>query len=201
MRKALLAIQAALLISGCASQIELSKTPLEKPSNVTVRDNRTPEKLLRKHDALFSAVVFVEDTRFSPRAVDLYVAALSKIGTQQERIELEIDDFRVADFYPVRLGAGGQGFLGKAIFDSLIDRSTDWGFVNDMQLARNSNAVVCVVVGKLNGVPLRVAVSEPYKESPFAGLVYNDPDFRRALSAALDRAAADSLRQATQGAR
>lgn len=184
-----------LLFSGCASQIQLSKEPYSKPPNVSVIDHRTPEKMARRHDALFSAVGFLEDTRFSPRALDIYASALSKAVNQSQQVKLEVDEFRIVDFYPVRLGAGGQGFLGTVIFEALTDKNTDWSFVNDMRLDRSSDAVACIVIGKLNGLPVKVAVSERYRASPFAGLVYNDPDFQRALSVVVNRAALESISQ------
>lgn len=195
MFRALLALSGVLLFAGCA-QIQLSNEPYTKPSNVSLIDQRTPDNTVRRHDALFSAVLFLDDARFSPRALDLYTSALAKAINQSQQVKLEVDEFRIIDFYPVRLGAGGQGLLGPMILATLIDQSTDWSFVNDMQLDRSSDAVACIIIGKLNGSAVKVAVSEPYRASPFAGLVYNDPDFRRAFSAVVNRAVVESLSQA-----
>lgn len=196
-----LALMAALLLIGCASQIQLPKDPHAKAPNIAVVDMRSPTQLARKHDALFSAVIFLEDAKFSPRAVDLYAAELSALKGADQQAKLEITEFRIADFYPARLGAGGQGFLGVAIFQALIDKNTDWAFVNDLGLKRSEDAVICIVIGKINGTEIKIATSEPYKASPFAGLVHNDPDFQRALNAAIKRAAQESAKQSRWGAR
>lgn len=196
MKAGLSLFAAAVIVAGCAPQIQLTKVAHVPPANVVVVDKRQPAQLQRRHDALFSAVIFLEDARFTPRALDLYSAALAKADGQRTKFELEIQEFRIVDFYPVRLGAGGQGALGPLIFETLIDKNTDWAFVNDLRLTRTSDAIACIAIGKLNGAPFKLAVSEPYRISPFAGLVYNDPDFRRALDRVIEMAAAESLRQA-----
>ncbi len=196
MSRFLVAASIALLLAGCASQVQMSKEPYTKPSNISVTDQRTADKLIHRHDALFSAIVYLGDDRFSPRALDLYANALAKTISQDQQVALEIEEFWIIDFYPARLGAGGHGLLGAMIIESLMRDSTDWSFVKDMQFDRSSDAVACILKGKLNGTPVRVAVGERYRASPFGGIVYNDPDFRRAFDAVLLRAAAESLSQA-----
>lgn len=201
MSRNVLTLIAALLLAGCSSQIQLPKDPHAKAPRITVVNKRSPTQLARKHDALFSAVVFLEDAKFAPRAVDIYATELSTLVGADQQSTLEITEFRVADFYPVRLGAGGQGLLGAAVFHSLIDKNTDWAFISELGLNRNKDAVICIVIGKINGAEIKVATSEAYKASPFAGLVYNDPDFQRALDAAIKHAARESAKQSRLGAR
>ena len=184
----------ALVLSGCASQTQLAKVDLP-PGAVLFVDNRSAQQRARKHDALFSAVVLYEDDKFNPKALEQFEAALVTDPAVTRPVKLEVDEFRIGDFYPVRLGAGGQGALGAALFQSLIGSNTDWNFVSSLQLSKDADALFCVVVGRVNGKPIKVATSERYKVSVFAGLIANDPDYRRALDAVIKRAAAMAIEQ------
>ena len=185
----------ASALCGCATQTKLDQKVTLAASDIRLVDNRSPEKKAHKRDSVFSALALMDDEKFSPRALDLFQAVLLPDASLARPINIEVDEFRIGDFFPVRLGAGGQGFLGAVVFEALIDKNTDWAFANEMKLAPNTDALLCVFVGRLNGVPIKVAASETYKISPFAALVVNDPDYRRALDVVIRRAAEDALRQ------
>jgi hypothetical protein len=184
-----------LLLSGCASQTQLADKISLSPNDIRLKDNRSQLQKERKKDALFSAIVMYEDEKFSPRALDIFQSSLVTDTKLVKPIQLEIDEFRVGDFYPARLGAGGQGFLGAALFETLIDKNTNWAFVDTLKLSRDSDALFGIVIGKINGKPFKVAASEKYKVSAFAGLVANDPDYRRALDLVVKKLAIATMEQ------
>jgi hypothetical protein len=184
-----------LLLSGCASQTQLTNKVSLTANDVHLIDNRSQLQKERKKDAVFSAVVMYEDEKFSPRALDIFQSNLVTGTKLVKPVRLEVDEFRVGDFYPVRLGAGGQGFLGAALFETLIDKNTNWAFVDTLKLSRDSDSLFCIVIGKINGKPFKVAIAEKYKTSPFAGLIVNDPDYRRALDLLIKKSAVAAIEQ------
>lgn len=180
----------AALCGGCASQVELARAPIAPATSLAVVDHRSPEQKERKRDGVLSPLVLLKEDQFSPTALSVFISELSSdIGTATPET-LEITEFRIADYFPVRLGTGGQGLMGGALLGMLVGRNTDWGFVQDMRLDPQKDSVLCIFVGRVNGHKVRVSSSEPYKLSPFAALVYSDADFKRAVQVAVKRTAA-----------
>jgi hypothetical protein len=188
----------SVCFSGCASQAQLQRNISLSPNEIRTTDNRTPEKKIQKRDSAFAAIQLLEDERFSPRAVDIFQSELVSSGVSVVHpINLEINEFRIGDYFPVRLSSIGQGWLGSMIVDALMDKNTDMTFAKNTKFATGTDSLFCIFIGKVNGIDVKVVTSEPYKISPFAGLVVNDPDYRRALNAVIRHAAEEAIRQST----
>jgi hypothetical protein len=123
------------------------------------------------------------DEDFSP-------APLSQLGRLLESHypadthEVELTRFRVIDLFPQRLSAatsgalfGALGSLGYAVFFTGSDAST------------TADNITCVAQGRADNRSFQHKASVPYRISPFAGLVKNDPAFKDAVNTCLDRLA------------
>ena len=195
----LLALVVSSLLTGCAT-IELSNVALEPVAHVQVDDLRSPESKAPRRDAS-SAIIFLEDDRFKPRVLDLYVTEIAKAVGPHRALRLEVQEFRMVDFMGERGGSSGMGVIGALLAETAKNRATDWAFVDELKLDRRRDAIICLLVVKLNGQWAKVAVSEPYRLSPLGVLAFNDPDFRRALNLVIQRAAAKTLDEAKLAAR
>lgn len=187
----LITLALALSLAACATQPLETVTLSDK--DIRLVDNRSAERKAHHRASNFSAIVLLADDRFTPRALDIFQAALVTELKPQKPLVLEVEEFRVADFFPGRLGSGAGGVLMTSIMSGLMESNTDWKFIEDLQVPRYADSVLCIFVGKLDGVPIKVASYVPYKISPMAGLVYNDDGFRQALKSAIATTAARAV--------
>lgn len=193
-------ITLAMLVSACASitTAHLDEVPTPDDGRVTVTDLRTAKQKEHRRDSTFSAIVFLGDDEVKPSAVLLLRSALQKQTQVGGKLSLEISEFRVIDYFPVRLRAGGQGLIGQAIMDALADSKTDSAFIEHLAVPESENSIICVVAGKLNGSPVKTAMFRTYKESAFAVSVRNDPSFKKAVVGSVEACAEDLVSQMTQ---
>jgi len=193
--KILAAAAVCAVATGCAN---LSTGAHVEPvaNDLMVIDHRTPSQKERHRASNFSAVVRVADDGFNPRAIEMFRMAVQNDPRIVRPTTLEIDDFYIVDFFPRRINSINNGWLGNLIMKDLVDDRTDWNFVSDVAPPRDQDSIVCIVRGKLGGVPVQVAVSEVYHASAFAVLIYKDSDFLRALKSTIQRAEAAVAAQA-----
>jgi len=93
----------ASALCGCATQTKLDQKVSLAASDIRLVDNRSPEKKAHKRDSVFSALALMDDEKFSPRAVDMFQATLLSDASLARPINIEVDEFRIGDFFPVRL--------------------------------------------------------------------------------------------------
>lgn len=168
------------------------------PNDIQLVDQRSAEQKKAQRTSVFAPIRFFDDAHFWPPELERFQAALLADESLARPIVIEVEDFRVADYYPTRLNTGGQGVVGDAIFRSLVRSNTDHAFVDKLQLLPKQDALICIFVGKINGVPSRVAVNEPYKVKLTALSVYKTDEFKNALDTVLKRAAAEAALQSRQ---
>jgi hypothetical protein len=178
---------------------KLDQVPAIDNGAVTVVDLRTSQQKAARRDSNFSAIAYLGDAEVKPSAMLLLKSALQKHAGEESAFSLEISELRVIDFFPVRLRAGGRGYLGRAIMDSLVDSKTDFAFVEHLAIPESENSVICLVAGRLNGKTVKTATFRTYKESPLSVSIRNDPSFKKALVASVEAAADDVISQVRAG--
>ncbi len=90
------------------------------------------------------------------------------------------------DYFPHRINSTSAY---NPVFGSLVDSKTDWTFVNEMKLPTDTDSIVCVFVGTLNGVDIKVSVFNSYKLPMTAMLVRKNPNFIEAVDMSIDQIA------------
>jgi hypothetical protein len=189
----------ALLVSACGSLkvAQLGATPTVDDRTLTVVDLRTFEQKQPRRDSNFSAILYLGDTEVNPSALLFLKSAVQRQAGPATNLSLEISELRVIDFFPVRLRAGGQGqgYIGKALMDGLVDAKTDFAFVEHLAVPESENSVICLVAGRLNGKLVKTATFRTYKESPMSVSIRNDPSFKSALVGSIEAAAGDLVSQ------
>lgn len=201
MKLRMFACLGALLLTAACSNLRVAQVgpaPQVAEGMWRVADLRTAEQKQARRDSNFSAVAFLGDEDVNPAGLLLLRDALQKQRSSTATEILEISEFRVIDFFPVRLRAGGGGLLGKALLGGLVDAKTDFTFVERLQVPESENSVICIVSGRVNGKPIRTAAFQTYKESAMAVSVRNDPSFTSALRGSIDAVAKDIVAQLGQ---
>lgn len=188
----------ALSFAACGDLkvARMGTSPAFDNRSVSVSDLRTSLQKSPRRDSNFSAIVYLGEEEVDPPALSFLISALQRRTGSAAPLSLEIAEFRVIDFFPVRLRAFPGGLVGKAIMDGLVDSNTDLSFVEHIGVPESENSVICIFVGKINGKAVKTATFRTYKESPMAVSVRNDESFKRALVFSIEAAAADLLTQA-----
>lgn len=201
MKLRMIACLAALLLTTACGSLKVAQVgpaPQVDEGMWRVVDLRAAEQKQPRRDSNFSAIAFLGEQEVNPTGLLLLRSALQRQRASTEQEVLEISEFRLIDFFPARLRAGGDGIVGKAIMNGMVDAKTDFTFVERLQVPQTENSVICVVSGRVNGKPVRTAAFQVYKESAMAVSVRNDPSFTSALRGSIDAVAKDIVAQLAQ---
>ena len=184
-----------------APKVSKARKSLEATAadGIRLTDNRSLEqKKAARPNGFWAPLAFFAENKFSPRAFDRFQAALLLDKSLPRPIEVEVDEFRVADFWPARVLAAQPGLLTSAIVGAITDSHVDWSFIDEANIPRDADSVICIFVGKINGRPVKLVTSETYHQvSTFGVTVYHDDGFKSALDVVIERAAQLALDQAS----
>lgn len=169
-------------LTACSTTIELTKVAAGTGSRISMKDNRLPAEREYRRDSVLASVQYFGDQDFSAPPLDQFSTLLgSRLAPGM--YDLEIIGFRVIDIFPQRLGAGtagavagALGSMGYSAYVSAASRTTQ-------------DNITCLVGGHLQAKPFNVSASVPYRISPFAGMVKNDPAFKGAVNECLGQLA------------
>lgn len=166
----LIAASMLSLVSGCATTIELAK--LQSGSAVAVTDSRPMAERVYRRDSVVSPIMYFGDEDFSSPPL-AHFSALLGAKLPAGNYSLEVNQFRIIDFFPKRLNAVaiGQGSYVSEEFMRLEDN------------------VTCKIAGNAHGKPFSASISIPYRVSPLAGLIKNDASFKGAVNECLGQLA------------
>ena len=154
---------------------------------VTVVDQRSAASFESRRAGPFSAIAFLPEKAVKPGPVEQLQEALSRRATQP--ISLAISEMRVIDFFPARLNAGMPGgLLGAAISERLVESSTDWSMIDAMGITGDTDSVICLLAGTLNGTEASFAAHTPYKLGRGA-MVRSNENFKAAVTSSIDQVA------------
>jgi hypothetical protein len=167
-------------LAGCAGQVQLDAHVPLGDQGLKIIDARPEAGKQAQRNSNFSAIAFFEDDKFQPKALDILVSDLAANQSVRRPATVEVNHFRVADSFPARLG---RGF----VMETLRDANTEWSLLDSAGAPRNQDSVIAIFSGRLNGREVRAAAFEPYRISPWTGLVHKDPDFRRAARESIQK--------------
>ena len=169
----------ALLLAGCGTTIELNKVPADPARTIALQDNRKAEEKVYRRDGVRTPVQYFGDEDFDAPPLSQFSQLLGA-RLPAGNYALHVDQFRVIDIYPQRLAAttaagltGALGGLGYSAF-----------FTPEYSTTQDN--ITCLISGNLQSKDIRGSASVPYKISPFAGLVKNDPAFKSAANECLN---------------
>ena len=101
-------------------------------------------------------------------------------GCVSKKIKLEVEDFLVMDYFPTRMAPITDGWVGRTFVKPVLD--ADKHYIDRLNLSPKTNSVVCIFSGKIDDREVLSAYSSPYKMSPLAVMVRNDPNFHKAVA-------------------
>ena len=181
----------------------LSLTAFGQSSDlVTISDHRSPETLTGKRDSNFSAIAFLPEKSVKPAPLVQLQTALSKRADHP--VSLVISEMRVIDYFPQRISSGPGGWVANAIMQSLVESKTDWSFVQEIGIRDDTDSVICILSGTIDGKEIKVAAHSPYKLGVFSASVRSDKNFKAAVTSSIDQVAQKIIEQqaaAAQGSR
>lgn len=184
MKIALTLSASALLVSllGCSATIALNKVQTNPQQSLTVRDNRPAEERVYRRDGVQSPIQYFGDEDFDSPPLTQFSALLGA-GLPPGNYTLEVAKFRVIDIFPQRLGsataAAVTGALGSMGYSA---------YFADSRSPTQDN-ITCLISGRVQSKTVDASASVPYKISPLAGMVKNDPSFKEAVNECLRRLA------------
>lgn len=158
-------------------------------SELTVKDSRAPQGLIKQRDSIYSYVLYLDDNATKPSPLDQLKAAILRHAVSPDAIRLDVDDLRIMDFFPHRLHAGL--IVGGSIAQA------DAKAARNLSLPDNQDVAVCIFSGRLNGVPIQEAAYSPYKLGFMAVMVHGNKHFRAAVSDSIDQVAIKILKAAS----
>lgn len=165
---------------GCVSKIKIDNSYAYKAGNVDLIDNRNEESKKGKRESIFSAVAFIPEKSIEPRPLDKFASELAYRLEPIKKIKLEVEDFLVMDYFPTRMAPITDGWVGRTFVKPVLD--ADKHYIDRLNLSPKTNSVVCIFSGKIDDREVLSAYSSPYKMSPLAVMVRNDPNFHKAVA-------------------
>jgi hypothetical protein len=189
MSRRALVIAASLLAFGCVATMKVD--PVVDKEFISVDDKRPPDSRRERRDSAFSAIAMVGDENINPPALVLLQASLQKHSSGRRKLNLVIDEFRIIDYFPVRIHAGlpTAGLLTKLITEYLIQSKTDWSIVEAENIPSTSDSILCLFAGAINGRQVKIVRHSPYHTSPFAGAIRHTGEFQNAVVESIDKVA------------
>ena len=182
--RSILSAFVCILLSSCAATIELNKVASSPKAKVTLTDNRPADERVYRRDGPTSPIRYLGDESFSSPPLQ-QLSSLLENELPPGDFFLDVQHFRVIDIFPHRMNTAIAGGLGGILG------------VTVTAIVTNEDNISCLVSGKFQGKAVSFVVSEPYRISPFAGLIVNDPSFKGAVNDCLS-SLAHKIREASR---
>jgi hypothetical protein len=162
-------------------------------ADVVIDDGRTAAQKKNFRESFRSPIAVLGDRAVKPAPVEQLRAALTRHAGDEADVAVVLIELRVVDYFPERLSAGGGlGLIHAAVFDSGVERYTDWNLVEEAGIQPGVDTIAVVLVATIDGKEVRVAASRPY-EIGGAAFVRRSEGFRTALAESIDEVAAKAL--------
>lgn len=163
------------LLTGCSTTIELNKVTTGTGPKVSIQDHRPMAERVHSREGVQVPVTYFGDEDFSAPPLD-YLSSVLGSKLAPGTYNLEISKFRVIDIFPDRLGAGTAGALAGVM--GSMGYSV---FIQGASVQMHDN-ITCLIGGNLQAKPISAAATVPYRISPLAGMVRNDPAYKSAVN-------------------
>ncbi len=86
-----------------------------------------------------------------------------------------------------------SGGLAGSIARQMIDSRTDWKMVENLGLPPDTDAVICLFTGEVDGKQVTTAAFSSYKVSMMTVTVHGSKAFKEAVDDAVRKAAKDAV--------
>lgn len=184
----------ALLVSlcGCSTIVKLGPVGPGSANKVTLVDSRPADQKVSSRASTFSALRYYGDDEFQPPALSVFKSALaSKVSSP---VRVEVLEFRVADFFPHRLGIGVSGPIAALLEKAAGYSKQDLGAISSLNVPSDTDGVICLASVEVNGTTFHAGTFEPYSLGA-APMVASSSGFRHAARKAIEQAASDIVAQ------
>jgi hypothetical protein len=163
-------------------------------AGVTLEDKRPEARKKKVRSSVMSPIVTLGDDTLNPSGLVRFQEALKKVRGRDETLSVIVDDFAVIDYFPKRMNVvTSGGSLVDSIAKHMVDTRTDWKMVEEMGLPPDSDAIICLFAGQVDGKPVTVATFSSYKISMMTVSVRGSKPFKDAVADAIEKAAKNSL--------
>ena len=167
-----------ILLQACGSAT-LGTIPGYNTKLVNVKDNRNDADRSTLRDSVLSAIIFFGDEDLDPNLKEYFIAKLANQNPQAgSQLNIVINQFRVADFFPKRMSVG--------IKEWVFMPNTDTRIVNKNDLPRNADMIICYFDGMVNGKKVIAKAAFPYTLNAGSAFVRSDPNFVIAVNRSID---------------
>jgi len=168
----------ALILQGCGSA-SLGVIPNYNAKLINVIDNRSETDKNNQRDNVLSAIIFFGDQDLQPNLKDYFISKMvNKKPESIPNINIIINKYEVADYFPKRMSAG--------IREWVFMPNTDTKIVNKNDLPINTDMIICYFDGVVNGKPVIAKAAYPYSLNAGSAMVRSDPNFVIAVNRSMD---------------
>lgn len=173
-----------LLLSGCAS-IQLGEIQEINSNAISLVDNRDASE---KNEYQQGVSILLGDTSFDKNPTLYLKESLYRNKPPTlTAVNFEITKFRLIDYFPERARIAMAGALSGAL------SSMGYTVVGDP--SGDSDSIICALEGTLNGNPVVSSSIVPYRISPFAMQVRNQPEFVAAVKKSINICVENAFKQ------
>lgn len=159
-------------------------------SEIKLSDRRSADEKKSFRDGITSPLVMLGDGNFD-RDPMLYIKeSLHRNKTPEiAHIDVVINKFRVMDYFPRRMAAAQGGAMVGAL------GAMGYGAIVRHGPLPDSDAILCVMEGSINGKPFVADARNPYHLSSFVAGVRSDKHWKEAVRKSIDDCAISALSQ------
>jgi hypothetical protein len=189
MRAKYLVVMPALFLAGCSfNPFIIEGYDADTTYDVSIVDQRAELSIEGGNEKLLDPVHFLGDEMFVPAKIELLRGALSQVfETPPDEVVLE--RFDVIDVYPQRLAAAQAAGMASVSYTAAIGMSPG---------PEDVDFIACVIEADIDGRKVLGSATVEYEISPFAGIVYNDPNYIAAVDEAVKGALVDWTERAAR---
>ena len=185
MNKLKIIIMSTLLIltAGC-SKAKLKPIEVMPPDNkINVIDNRSATDKQTYRSSVVSPIIVLGEDIFDVSPVvylKRYLYEFKPSGV--DKITFEIEEFKIADFFPVRMNTTIQaGLTGSLSSLGIIYYGSS--------KVKEEDSILCSLKGRLNDKPIESSSQVPYKLNPFGFSVRGQEAWLNAVTEAIKQCA------------
>lgn len=175
-------IGVCFLACGCSLAVS-NIGPARKfdPAIVSLRDNRPDHEKKAERAGITSSTVELGDSNFQPSILDHLKSELANQKPEDTaHIEFNLSHFRIVDAFPHRMASAQAGGLAGVM--------ASYGVSSVQQVSNDTDAIICVISGTLNGKQVAGEAATPYKTNALAVSVRNDANWIAAVKESLEQA-------------
>jgi hypothetical protein len=170
------------LMSGCSLTVSnLGPAKKYEATVVTLRDTRPENEKVAERAGMTSSIIELGDKNFKPSILSYLMSELAnQKPANVAKVDFDLSHFRIIDAFPHRMGAAQAGAMAGVM--------ASYGITTVQEISNESDAILCVISGSLNGKPVKAEAATPYNMSLASVSVRNDSHWIAAVKESLRKA-------------